>query len=124
MGLEGIEGGMEEADVPAGAACEGHGVGPDSRKTVDRNVKGNVEEGVRLGAVWQGERGKRLWGGGWKEGLWSDGEGNGGCSGRRNGRVGPEASGDPVSGVRTGFVQEGGRRVLRLDRWALPGKSM
>lgn len=62
MGLEGIEGGMEEADVPAGAACEGHGVGPDSRKTVDRNVKGNVEEGVRLGAVWQGERGKRLWG--------------------------------------------------------------
>ena len=43
MGLEGIEGGMEEADVPAGAACEGQRVGPDSRKTVDKNVKGNVE---------------------------------------------------------------------------------
>lgn len=27
-------------------------------------TKGNVEEGVRLGAVWQGERGKRLWVGG------------------------------------------------------------
>ena len=65
MGLDGIEGGMEEADVPAGAACEGQRVGPDSRKTVDKNVKGNVE-GVRLGAVWQGERGKRLWG--WVEG--------------------------------------------------------
>ena len=31
IGLEGIEGGKEEADVLAGAACEGHGVEPAER---------------------------------------------------------------------------------------------
>ena len=86
-------------------------------------MRGNVKEGVWLGAVWQGERGTRLGVGGRRvSGVM--GRETEGVQGRRNGRVGPEASGHRVKGVRTGSVQERGRRVLRLDRWALPGKSM
>lgn len=59
MGIEGedwgLEGGMEEADVPA---CEGQGVGAGIGETTDRCEGKWGGECPARGAMWQGERGK------------------------------------------------------------------
>lgn len=98
-------------------------VGPDSRKTVDRNVK---EMWKKVSAPGQCGRVsvERGCGGGWKEGLWSDGEEMEGVQGRRNGEGRPRGFRRPSERCEDRVLsRRGGRRVLGLDRWALPGKN-
>lgn len=78
MGMEEGWGGMEEADVPVGAVCEGQGVGAGIRRPLDEREQKRRGKCDRV-CMKRERRGRRL-----SRGLSSGGEGNGGCQGRRD----------------------------------------